>query len=76
MTRRRPNRSDSEPSTGEKKNCIAANTPPNTPRNPAPDAVSPPRNSTISRGSTGMMIPSASMSMATVMKMNAKAARP
>src|SRR4051812_30389796 len=42
----------------------------------APHAVSPPLKSTMRRGITGMMIPSASMSMTTVTKMKAKAARP
>ena len=38
-------------------------------------AVSPPRKNTTSPGSTGTMMPSASMSSSTVMKMKTKAAR-
>jgi hypothetical protein len=48
---------------------------PNSPRISAERGASPPRKSTTSRGSTGMMMPSASMSSSTVMKMNPNAAR-
>jgi hypothetical protein len=41
----------------------------------AAEAVSPPWNISINSGSTGMIIPSASMSSMTVMKMNTTAAR-
>jgi hypothetical protein len=75
MTGRRPKRSDSEPSTGAAKNCIAAHDVPNQPTVRAESAMSPRRNVLINSGSTGMIIPSASMSSMTVMKMKATAAR-
>ena len=74
MIGRRPKRSDNAPSTGAKKNCMAAHTVPK--RNNA-DAVrlsSPPMKSTMSRGSTGTMIPRARTSSMTVMKMKTSAA--
>ena len=48
---------------------------PNTPITSAARAVLPPSNCSMSFGSTGMIIPSASMSSMTVMKMNVTAAR-
>jgi hypothetical protein len=71
----RPKRSDSMPCTGEATNCISAQAVPNRPMKSAPRTVSPPTKSTTSFGSTGMMIPIASMSSSTVMKMKMKAAR-
>ena len=48
---------------------------PNNPENWAARARSPPEKDTISFGSTGTMMPSASMSSRTVTKTNANAAR-
>src|SRR5580692_8462049 len=70
---RRPKRSDKAPCTGENTNCINAQAVPNTPKICAARAVSPPRKSTTSRGRTGMIMPSASMSSSTVMKTKTKA---
>src|SRR5947199_209002 len=53
MTGRRPKRSDTTPRTGEKKNCIAANTVPKMPFQSAATFMLPPRKSRISFGSTG-----------------------
>src|SRR5262245_5557424 len=75
MTRRRPNRSDRAPSSGENRNCISAQAVPNTPKIPAARAVSPPTKRSTSFGSTGMIIPSASTSSRIVTKMKATAAR-
>src|ERR1700735_2902945 len=75
MTGRRPKRSESAPSTGEKRNCIAAHTVANSPTYSAARAVLPCMKSSISFGSTGTIMPSASISRTTVMKMNARAAR-
>jgi glutathione peroxidase len=75
MIGRRPNRSDSAPSTGDARNCITAQDVPKTPITSAARAVSPPSNCSMSFGSTGMITPSASMSSITVMKMNVTAAR-
>ena len=72
---RRPNRSDNEPSSGEKPNCITAHTVPKMPNISAPLAVLPPMKLVISCGSTGAIIPIASMSSAMVTKMNVAAAR-
>ena len=72
---RRPKWSESEPSTGDAKNWIAAHTVPNTAIVVAARAVSPPRKASTSFGSTGMIIPSASMSSSTVIRMNTTAAR-
>src|ERR1051326_3690033 len=74
MTGRRPNRSDSAPSTGENRNCISAQTVANSPTNSEARAVSPARKLSISFGKTGITMPSASMSSSTVTKTNAKAA--
>ncbi len=62
---RRPKRSDSEPSTGEKKNCMAANTIPKMPIISAVRAVELPKPP-MRLGSTGAIMPSASMSRPTV----------
>ena len=59
---------------GEQKNCISAHTVANTPNISAARAVSPCRKSWMRRGRIGMMIPIASTSRTTVMKMNAMAA--
>src|SRR5690242_5696965 len=61
---------------GAQTNCIAAHTKPNIPVIRAASAIAPPSNAMMSLGSTGAMMPSASMSSATVTKMNANAARP
>src|SRR4030095_14737703 len=74
MTGRRPNLSDKTPSTGEKKNCISANTVPKTPFQVAAELMLPPRKSRINFGNTGAINPSASMSSMTVTKMNGIAA--
>src|ERR1700733_12450693 len=55
-------------------NCIAAHEKPKIPAAPAASAMLPCSNSTISLGNTGIITPSASMSRATVMKMNTNAA--
>ena len=75
MTGRRPKRSDTTPRTGEKKNCIAANTVPKMPFQSAAMFMLPPRKSRISLGSTGAINPSASMSSMTVTKIKTTAAR-
>jgi hypothetical protein len=75
ITGRRPKRSEAAPSIGEKKNCISAQTVPKMPKISAARAVSPPRKRSTSFGSTGMIMPSASMSSAMVTKMKASAAR-
>ena len=77
ITGRRPKRSESAPRIGEAKNCISAHTVPNSPVHLGPAcAVSAAlAKLTTSRGSTGMMIPNASMSSATVMKMKRTVAR-
>ncbi len=75
ITGRRPTRSDSAPSTGANRNCIAAHTVPNTPYSPAALVSLPPSSWMTSFGKTGAMIPSASMSSRTVPKMNQKVAR-
>src|ERR1035437_2729170 len=62
------------PMIGEQKNCISAHTVANTPNISAARAVSPCRKSCTRRGSTGMMIPIASTSSTTVMKMKVMAA--
>src|SRR5439155_2554999 len=59
---------------GEKTNCINAHAVPKTPKISAPRALSPERSPTTSLGQTGMMMPSASMSSRTVMKMKTSAA--
>src|SRR5581483_2901546 len=74
-TGRRPRRSESAPRTGEKRNCIAAHTVPKSPKVRAARAVSPPSIVSTSFGRTGTIIPSASMSRTTVMKMKTSAAR-
>ena len=74
-TGRRPNRSESAPSTGEKKNWMAANMLPNTPSICAVFAISPCVKSPMSLGKTGTIMPSANMSRATVKKMKIAAAR-
>src|SRR5688572_14883111 len=55
-------------------NCISAKTVANPPYMVAARALSPPSNASTSFGRTGTMIPSASMSSATVMKMKASVA--
>ncbi len=71
---RRPKRSDNAPWTGEITNCISAQAVPNSLKISAARALSPERKPTTSRGQTGMMMPSASMSSMTVMKMKTSAA--
>lgn len=75
MMGRRPKRSDSAPSTGEQRNCISAQTVPNTPNISAARAVSLPRNPATSLGSTGTIMPSARTSSTTVTKMKTSALR-
>src|SRR5665213_1317513 len=74
-TGRRPKRSESEPSTGEKKNCIPAKSVPKTPIILAVLEAFPFRKPSIRRGRTGAIMPSASISSVTVKKMKAAAAR-
>src|SRR6266540_1715739 len=54
ITGLRPKRSESAPSTGEKINCISAQTVPNSPKISAARAVSPPRKPSTSFGTTVM----------------------
>ncbi len=75
MIGRRPNRSDSAPRVGENRNWPSAQTVPNRPTISAARTVSLSRNERIRRGSTGMIMPSASMSSITVTKTKATAAR-
>src|ERR1051326_2385096 len=74
-TGRRPTRSERAPGGGEHRNCMTARALATGPYPWAAAAVSPLRKVTTSFGSTGTMVPSASMSSSTVAKMNAKAAR-
>src|SRR4029077_20494855 len=74
MTGRRPNLSDKTPSTGEKKNCIRANTVPKMPFQVAAEFMLPPRKSRINFGNTCASNPSTNMSTMTVTKMNGIAA--
>ena len=74
ITVRRPKWSESEPCTGEKMNCMSAQAVPKTPYICAARAALPPTKSCTSKGSTGMIMPKASMSMSTVTKMKATAA--
>jgi hypothetical protein len=67
MTGRRPKRSESAPSTGENRSCISAHAVPKTPNTSAARAVSPPRKSSTSFGSTGTISPNASQSSTAVM---------
>ena len=73
-TGRRPKRSESAPSTGEKVNCIRAHEVPKMPKISAARGVSPPSMVSISLGSTGMTMPSAMTSRSTMAKMKAIAA--
>ncbi len=75
ITGRRPKRSDSAPWIGEKMNWVIANTVLSTPTHQAARAVPPPISCSTRCGSTGMMMPKASMSSSTVTKMKASAAR-
>ncbi|MNT31261.1 hypothetical protein D3C72_1670890 [compost metagenome] len=74
MTGRRPYWSDSEPITGEARNCIPAHSATKTPFS-KPARAFEPTNSSIRCGSTGMTIPMATMSSTAVTKMKAIAAR-
>ena len=74
-TGRRPKRSEREPRTGEKKNCMAAKTVPKRPSMRAAELVSPWRKPAMRRGRTGAIMPRASMSRVTVRKMKVAAAR-
>jgi hypothetical protein len=60
---------------GEKKNCMAAKTVPKRPSILAALEVSPCRKLSMRRGSTGTIIPSASISSVTVRKIKVAAAR-
>src|SRR6185437_9423250 len=75
MTVRRPKRSESAPWIGEQTNCISMNSVPKPLDHTAALAMLPPISSTIRCGSTGMMMPNASMSIITVTKTNRIAAR-
>src|SRR5947209_9965322 len=63
------------PRIGEKKNCMSAQVVTNKPMYFEARAMSPCRKSEMSRGSTGAMMPKASMSSRTVTKMKPRAAR-
>ena len=56
MTGRRPKRSDSDPITGEQRNCIPAHSATNSPFH-KPAALVAPDSCSISCGSTGMTMP-------------------
>jgi hypothetical protein len=75
MTGLRPNRSEMIPRTGEKPNCISAQTEPKIPAINDASAIWPPVNVTISGESTGVMIPKVIMSSAIVMNTKVSAAR-
>src|SRR6266404_611777 len=74
MTGRRPKRSESSPSTGEKKNCMEAHVVANSPRYSDARAVLPPTKSEISLGRIGTTTPNDNMSSRTVTKMKPRAA--
>ncbi len=74
ITVRRPKRSDSVPCTGEKMNCISMYSVAKPLVHTAACAMLPPISCTTRCGSTGMMMPNASMSSITVTKMKANAA--
>ena len=59
---------------GEKMNCMSAQAVPNRPYICAARAALPPTKFCTSMGSTGMIMPKASMSMSTVTKMKVTAA--
>jgi hypothetical protein len=61
-------------STGMKKNCMSAKTVAKMPSHSAARPARPPRKLRINVGSTGIMMPSAIISRATVMRMKARAA--
>jgi len=61
--------------SGEKRNCIEFHVKPKMPVIEAARAMSPPSSWMTSFGRTGTMMPRASMSSATVTKINANAAR-
>ena len=73
ITGRRPYWSDSEPMIGEATNCMPAHSATKTPLI-QPALASEPANSSISGGSTGMMMPIAMMSSSAVTRMKAMAA--
>ena len=70
---RRPKRSEREPRTGEKKNCMAAKVVPKRPSMRAAAEVSLERKDSMRRGRTGAIMPRASMSSMTVRKMKVAA---
>src|SRR5215472_4764277 len=76
MMGRRPNRSDHAPRIGENRNCIAFQTNKRYPVRSDARPKSPPSNWRIRSGSTGAMIPNATMSNATITRMKMKAALP
>ena len=75
ITGRRPKRSDKAPWIGELKNCITMNAVANMPCHIVARAMSPAMNCLSRCGSTGMIRPKDRMSISTVMKMKASAAR-
>src|SRR5215470_2488979 len=76
MIGRRPNRSDHAPRIGENRNCIAFQTNRRYPVRSDARPKSPPSNCRIRSGSTGAMMPNASMSNATMTRMKTKVAPP
>lgn len=75
ITGRRPNRSDSDPMTGEQRNCIPAHSATNSPFH-IPAALPEPDSVSTSCGSTGMTIPIDITSSSAVTNMKAIAALP
>jgi hypothetical protein len=75
MTGRRPTRSETTPSTGMKKNCMSAKTVAKIPSHSAARGALPPRKFRINLGRTGMMIPTAIISSATVTRIKIRGAR-
>lgn len=74
ITVRRPKRSESVPWIGENTNCINIYSVPKKLVHTAACAMLPPLSCTTRCGSTGMMMPKASMSSITVTKMKDSAA--
>src|ERR1700676_5497313 len=69
MIGRRPKRSDNAPRTGEKRNCIVAQAKAKYPMSTEARATLPPSNPLMRSGRTGAMMPMATRSSVTVMRM-------
>jgi hypothetical protein len=74
ITGRRPKRSESEPITGEARNCMAAQAATSMPFH-RPALAREPAKASISDGRTGITSPMANMSRTAVTRMKAMAAR-